>query len=97
MTKIGKIRCTIERGAFSGERVVTVRTKFGELTSVAPVSYCTTQTGEALNNATPMKDEQLDGFLNVSIFLQGRHAYITLPSGESFLTSESDVHKLMEE
>lgn len=88
------LRCTIKKGAFSGERILEVRDF--DYVGIAPVHYFRTSNGHELDETT--SNQSLDGMVRARMVEQGTDSVlIVMPSGET-LTVNAKVaeHCLVE-
>lgn len=92
-TQLLKIKCAIERGAFSGERIVTVKLT-PEQRVVAPVHYCSTADGEPLTELMPPPNQILQGIVQVPVTQVAGAAIISLPDGEMLRVGTETLQSL---
>lgn len=92
-TEICLLRCTIEEGVFSGERIITLDTvEQNKFRAVAPVHYCYTNDGEPLNETSPK--HAISGFVEVSVTVDGDKGLIWLPDGQKHMVSFKTLNTL---
>jgi hypothetical protein len=81
------VACTIEPGAFSGERIVTFPIVEGpaqEYSGIAPVHYCLDEQTQPLGRDQPTKGNFIKGYVEAFLIANGGdRAYVELPDGQA--------------
>lgn len=93
-TQLMKFRCKIQRGAFSGERIVTFSLGSVPHKIVAPVHYCTTSTGAPMSELVPPPGQTIDGFVQLIVTEVSGSAVLAMPDGEMLNVAPSELEKL---
>jgi len=88
------VRCSIEAGAFSGERVIGVRlVESGKYLGVAPIDYCYTREGQQLATTT-IREKTDNGKLAARLVRDvGDSALIYMPDGETIEVPAEEVEE----
>jgi hypothetical protein len=80
------VACTIEAGAFSGERVFRLTLADGqtEYSGVAPAHYCFTKDQQPLGRDQPPQGQRIDGYIEAFLVSNGGdEAMVEFPDGEA--------------
>ncbi len=88
------VSCTIEAGAFSGERVFRLKLVDGtaDYSGVAPVRYCFTAEQATLGRDQPPRGHAIEGFVEAFLISNGGdQATVELPDGEAVRVNLSQV------
>jgi hypothetical protein len=91
--KMIAVKCRINRGGFSGERVVKVTSADGtERTVLAPTHYCWNERGQPLQPDEPLAGE-IAGLVAAQELARTSTGtvLITTPDGEAFEVRPSDI------
>jgi len=88
------IRCKIERGAFSGERVFSIKLVNGEeYRSLASVSYCQDEKGKPLAKNEPKG--KITGFVKaIRVKKERANMVVEVPDGQLIMVSKEAYGKI---
>jgi len=84
------LRCTIERGAFSGERIFSFRLANGEeYRSLASVSYCQDEKGKPLAQNEPQPEGKIMGLVKaIKVKKERANMVVEVPDGQLVMVSK---------
>lgn len=87
--------CSISRGGFSGERIVTISTDSGEYRGIAPTEYCWKADGSGLESEDPVQGQTISGLVAALLFQKSNDnkAIVSVPDGSVFLVSSDVISK----
>lgn len=87
------VKCKIELGAFSGERVFVVRLANGdEYRSLASISHCMKEKGKALATNEPISEYDMDGFVKaIKIKKELTNIIVEVPDGQLIMVSNETI------
>jgi hypothetical protein len=85
--------CSISRGGFSGERIVTISTDSGEYRGIAPTEYCWKAEGRGLESDEPAQGQAISGLVAALFFHKSNDnkAMVSVPDGSVFLVSRDII------
>ena len=85
--------CSISRGGFSGERIVTISTDSGDYRGIAPTEYCWKADCRGLESDEPAQGEIISGLVAALLFPKSTEnkAMVSVPDGSVFLVSRDII------
>jgi len=88
------VACSLEAGAFSGERIFTLdlADTQSSYSGVVPAHYCFDENQQSLNQNQPAKDKPINGFVEAFLVANGGdQATVEFPDGEALRISLSQI------
>jgi hypothetical protein len=88
--KVQMVRCRIERGAFSGERLFRVQHRNGVIHGGGHPIYFRDRNRRPLNKDAPPREEVIDGFVHCRVLRKADGELIIELPGSEVLTVDDD-------